>query len=236
MMKPDPSELNPLGGLGFPITQPLAPVEHWGTSRSFVHGGYSVTLIPVTESAHPEALESLIAQASAWIEATGERRCAAFGSATGHNRIGTTVDDLEMVIRVVERLGYSPGVYRTEDIPIEIALMRSPDLAELLAGRLVPLTLAGAPLMETLLSYLEHGRERANVARQLHIHPNTLDYRLRRIHELTGLSPWLMKDIQILGAASIAARLSPENEGRCHTAVATPQARGATDGDEGFLR
>ena len=41
--------------------------------------------------------------------------------------------------------------------------------------------------IETLTSYLTHSQKPAPTCAQLHIHHNTLDYRLRRIEELTGL-------------------------------------------------
>jgi DNA-binding PucR family transcriptional regulator len=41
----------------------------------------------------------------------------------------------------------------------------------------------------------------------LMVHPNTLDYRLRRIQELTGLELSSARGIQILGAALTARRL-----------------------------
>ncbi|MGW7416296.1 helix-turn-helix domain-containing protein, partial [Streptomyces sp. NPDC054863] len=39
----------------------------------------------------------------------------------------------------------------------------------------------------------------------LHIHPNTVDYRLRKIAELTGADPLKTADVALLGAA-LAAR------------------------------
>lgn len=41
--------------------------------------------------------------------------------------------------------------------------------------------------VETLFSYLAHAQKPAPTCAALHIHRNTLDYRLRRIEELTGL-------------------------------------------------
>lgn len=42
--------------------------------------------------------------------------------------------------------------------------------------------------IETLTAYLAHSQKPAPTCAALHIHRNTLDYRLRRIEELTGLS------------------------------------------------
>jgi sugar diacid utilization regulator len=40
------------------------------------------------------------------------------------------------------------------------------------------------------------------------VHPNTLDYRLKRIVELTGLEPATTSGLQLLAAASLTRRLS----------------------------
>jgi sugar diacid utilization regulator len=43
------------------------------------------------------------------------------------------------------------------------------------------------PLLESLRVYLESFGDMVGAAARLHVHPNTLRYRLRRIRELTGL-------------------------------------------------
>ena len=46
----------------------------------------------------------------------------------------------------------------------------------------------GEELLETFISYMKHSGERKKTAESLHIHRNTLNYRLERIEEITGLS------------------------------------------------
>ncbi len=46
----------------------------------------------------------------------------------------------------------------------------------------------GEELIETFLAYMRFDGERKKVAEELHIHRNTLNYRLERIEEVTGLS------------------------------------------------
>lgn len=46
----------------------------------------------------------------------------------------------------------------------------------------------GEELLNTLLVYINNNGERNRVARDLHIHRNTLNYRLNKIEEITGLS------------------------------------------------
>jgi hypothetical protein len=52
-----------------------------------------------------------------------------------------------------------------------------------------PLRAAGAPLLDTLTTYLEEGSSLEATARLLFVHPNTVRYRLRRVTELTGYVP-----------------------------------------------
>lgn len=61
-------------------------------------------------------------------------------------------------------------------------------------------------MLRTLETYLELGLDRRATAAALHIHPNTVDYRIRRIDRLTGLSPARPADLQHISAALVARR------------------------------
>ena len=56
----------------------------------------------------------------------------------------------------------------------------------MLAGLLDPLE-NNAELLRTLERYVALDLDRRRTAADLHVHPNTLDYRLRRVEALTGL-------------------------------------------------
>ena len=45
----------------------------------------------------------------------------------------------------------------------------------------------GKELLETFLIYMKNNGERAKTAKKIHIHRNTLNYRLEKIEEITGL-------------------------------------------------
>ncbi|GAA3670846.1 hypothetical protein GCM10022224_038850 [Nonomuraea antimicrobica] len=97
-------------------------------------------------------------------------------------------------------------MYRLSDVLLEYQLTRPTAASRGLAALLDPLD--GVPnLLLTLEAYLRHGRARRATAAGLHIHPNTLDYRLRRVAELTGLNPADELALQKL-AAALAARKS----------------------------
>ena len=85
----------------------------------------------------------------------------------------------------------SAGLIEAEDHLPELLLFESGDLAERLAERrLAPLdelTAAGrARMEETALAFVQHGGNAAAMARALHLHPQTIRYRLGRLRELFG--------------------------------------------------
>ena len=72
-----------------------------------------------------------------------------------------------------------------------LVVHRDPELlAELAARRLAPLAEVRSGsrqrLAETLLSWLRHRGERQRVADELHVHPQTVGYRLNQLRELFG--------------------------------------------------
>jgi hypothetical protein len=61
--------------------------------------------------------------------------------------------------------------------------------AQLIRDVYEPLRHGGTALLDTVTTYLEQGSSLEATARMLFVHPNTVRYRLRRISELTGLTP-----------------------------------------------
>ena len=68
---------------------------------------------------------------------------------------------------------------------------------------------AGGELLETLDGFFAAGSSLEGAARALYIHPNTVRYRLRRVGEVTGLSPLLPRDAFALRIALTVGRLDP---------------------------
>jgi DNA-binding PucR family transcriptional regulator len=73
----------------------------------------------------------------------------------------------------------------------DLALTAQPLLAGLAAaavlGPLQPGDDFHRELVATAMAYLDHGQRLDHTAAELHVHPNTVRYRLRRLHELTGV-------------------------------------------------
>jgi len=68
---------------------------------------------------------------------------------------------------------------------------------------------AGGELLETLDGFFAAGGVLESAARSLFVHPNTVRYRLRRVGEITGLSPLLPRDAFTLRVALTVGRLDP---------------------------
>ncbi|WP_229925552.1 PucR family transcriptional regulator [Streptomyces longispororuber] len=93
-----------------------------------------------------------------------------------------------------------PRPHTTADVFVELAVADVPLVDAWLAtvaGRLEP----GPDLVVTLDAYYRHDMDRSATAAALNVHPRTLDYRLRRVRELTGLPPGSTRGVRILSAA-----------------------------------
>jgi hypothetical protein len=71
------------------------------------------------------------------------------------------------------------------------------------------LTRAGGALLETLDAFFAAGGVLESAARELYVHPNTVRYRLRRVAEVTTLSPLDGRDAFALRMALSIGRLDP---------------------------
>ena len=70
---------------------------------------------------------------------------------------------------------------------------------------LAPLSAHGE-LLPTLVAFLDADLNRRTAARALGVHANTVDNRLDRIAELTGVDPRSSRGIQLFGAALVVHR------------------------------
>lgn len=111
---------------------------------------------------------------------------------------------------IARTVGRGPGAYQLEDVLLEYQMARPGAAREKLATLLEPVS-DNADLLDTLKAFLRLGGRRPT-ATELHVHPNTVDYRIRRVHTLTGLDPTRSADIPLLRGA-LAARSYARGEG-----------------------
>ena len=142
----------------------------------------------------------------------GPRSLYALGAPAPRAELAIALADMRMLLGFAKRAGME-GAIEVDGFLLELLLARSPDLADRLAGRVLgPLDAyaerRSSDLLETLEAFLACELDRRRTAQQLHVHPNTLDYRLRRIAELTGLEPGRPRDLVQLELALARRRLA----------------------------
>jgi hypothetical protein len=97
-------------------------------------------------------------------------------------------------VGTLRRLGRHGQVMAFEDLGIHRLLLQVPDLEELrsFAGEVLGALTAHearhrSGLTRTLAVYLRESGSLQRAARELHVHPNTVTYRLNRVEDITGL-------------------------------------------------
>ncbi|MGW6697460.1 PucR family transcriptional regulator [Nocardia sp. NPDC055049] len=107
------------------------------------------------------------------------------------------------LLDMVQRLECAPKLYRFEELALEYQLTRPGPARNRLGELLAPLD-NHPELYETLRIHISNNMNRQRSARLMHIHTNTVDYRLRRVAALTGLDPAQSSDMWQLRSAMIA--------------------------------
>jgi hypothetical protein len=134
--------------------------------------------------------------------------------------------------RAAEAWPEAPRPVVSHDLLPERALAGDGHARRALARELYdPLRAAGGGLLETLVTFLDHGLSVEAASRALFVHANTVRYRLRRIHEVSGYSPTDPRDAYALRLAVTLGRLfarakpgdAPDSRDLGHTVVGTGQ-------------
>ncbi|ABS21345.1 CdaR family transcriptional regulator [Bacillus cytotoxicus] len=131
--------------------------------------------------------------------------CEALFPITVYIGIGQTVMPSEMhisyeqALRALSVAFETKGIVFHEDLRLEMCLqdITTETRKEFLKRTIAPL-LSEGELMQTLRLFLEHNQSYKQTAKSLHIHINTLHYRLKRVEDRTGLNPKQFKDLIVL--------------------------------------
>ncbi|MET9485466.1 helix-turn-helix domain-containing protein [Nocardia sp. NPDC006630] len=113
--------------------------------------------------------------------------------------------------QLAEALGQPAGIYRLDDLLLEYQLTRPGEARDRLAQRIIPI-LDQPHLLEAVDVHIKHGADRKAAAALLHVHPNTLSYRLRRVTEITGIDPSDPHGSRLIAAALMVQRLYPSTD------------------------
>ncbi len=102
------------------------------------------------------------------------------------DQVPEAADQAHELLSLVQTANRAPGLYQPSDLDIEYQVTRGGPVTRRIATLLDPL-LSHPGLLDTVRTYLATDMDRQSTARQMRIHPNTVDNRLRRITELTSL-------------------------------------------------
>lgn len=105
-----------------------------------------------------------------------------------------------------------PGVYRLDDCLVEYAVASNDAVVNSLVSIVAPL-ISHSVLWETLEMLIQVGFNRVDAARNMFVHRSTVDYRLRKIEEITGYDPMSNRGAQVLRTAMITHALACSRTG-----------------------
>ncbi|MFJ5774634.1 PucR family transcriptional regulator [Streptomyces sp. NPDC093094] len=177
--------------------------------ESGTRGGELIAVVPCADEATqlPSAPDAVTDFVGDFTEALG-RPCAA-GTATA------PLDELPAALEQARRISRSAPLGKPSrrlrpstmaDVFVELAVAEAPFIDTWL--HTVARSLESGPdLVTTLDAYYRHDMNRGSAAASLNIHPRTLDYRLRRVAELTGINPGSTHGIRTLSTV-VTRRLS----------------------------
>jgi hypothetical protein len=150
--------------------------------------------------------------------ATAERLLVSFGQ--GPVVVGPAVPSLDQAtdsaraalagFRAAAAWPGAPRPVAADDLLPERALAGDSEARRVLRHDMYgALARAGGALLETLDAFFAAGGVLESAARSLYVHPNTVRYRLKRIGDVTGLSPLDPRDAFALRMALTIGRLDP---------------------------
>ncbi|WP_405405737.1 PucR family transcriptional regulator [Streptomyces sp. NBC_01104] len=117
------------------------------------------------------------------------------------------------ILRIARVCGLPPGVHGLDDVLLEFHLSRPGPSGRRIAALLLPVA-ARPELLRTLRTYLAQQQDRRLTAVLLGLHPNTVDNRLARLAELTGLDLGSPRGTALAIAALLLRDTGQGDEGR----------------------
>jgi PucR C-terminal helix-turn-helix domain len=207
--------------LGMPVTERYRPFALIAPGQGRIcHGHVAASLraqqiLAVTEG---DRVSGLLAEGQELRSPPGT--LLAMDTPTPRGALTAPLERVRLAVDVAHKLGRT-GTVGLDDIAAEMLLASSPETAELLVARVLGplLAVAGrrAELEPTLRTFVSTGADRRLAADELHIHTHTLDYRLRRVEELTRLR---LADPRDMTQIVLALRYSALDRRACETLAA----------------
>ncbi|MFB7718349.1 PucR family transcriptional regulator [Nocardia sp. NPDC056100] len=174
-----------------------------GSALSLLSVDGGTVLIP-RDVMDSEAAEELIGSLSRTVEAA----ITAVATLAAPEQIPTAAAQAHELLTMAGKLGWAARLYRFDDLALEYQLSREGFGRDVLGSLLDPLD-THPELLRTLERHIGTNLNRQRTARLLHVHSNTVDYRLKRIGQLTGYDPTQATGLWHLRAALIARACDP---------------------------
>ncbi|MEU9184737.1 helix-turn-helix domain-containing protein [Streptomyces sp. NPDC048484] len=161
-------------------------------------GGELIALVPCgAETVRPPVVPDLLQD---FARALGHL-CAVGTADAPRSELAGALDRARRISRAapLRRTSARLRPHTIADVFVELAVADVPfvdDWLRTVARRLEP----GPDLLRTLDAYYRHDMNRGLAAEALNVHPRTLDYRLRRVRELTDIDPGSTQGVRILSS------------------------------------
>lgn len=195
--------------LHFPVRVDVQRI--WTELTDFVTPGPPLAILSssggtvLLPDATPTAVEELVAAFSV----IADTPISAAAVLASPERVPDAAETAYELLRLAQRLNYRPDVYRIADLALEFQIAR-PGVGQRHLQRILDPLRRIPDLLPTLEAFVSTEANRKKAAKQLVVHPNTVDYRLKRIEQITGIDPMKSSGLRSLHAALIADHLNPK--------------------------
>ncbi|MEQ6901490.1 helix-turn-helix domain-containing protein [Nocardioides sp. YIM 152588] len=125
------------------------------------------------------------------------------------HRVPEAAERARLISSIAVSTDRGAGVFGLGEVLLEYHLAGGPGAADALVELVRPLV-ERPDLLETASAFIDQQMERGRTARALHVHGNTVDNRLARIRELSGIDLRTAEGVVLMTAALLARRLRPQ--------------------------
>ncbi|MFC4126817.1 PucR family transcriptional regulator [Nocardia rhizosphaerae] len=158
-----------------------------------VDGG--TLLLPAADYGDAE-LDELIAN----LAEAAQAPVRAVATVAARTEVPRAAEQVHELLDIVHVIGADTKVYRPHELALEYQLTRPGPARDALAAVVDSLE-ANPELLHTLEVHMSTNLQRSRTARELFVHTNTVDYRLKRIAQITGFDPGDLTGLCYLRAA-----------------------------------
>ena len=150
-------------------------------------------VVAISPASAPEDYAALVGQAGEWAGTLGEFAVGVGRAHRGTEGVAASYREAAEAVRLGTAAGGQGRAITFSDVLLDHLLSSNPHLGVLHDETMRPLhrydQARRAHLVETLRVYYDEGFNLARSAARLAVNPNTVVYRLKRIHQLTGHDP-----------------------------------------------